>query len=884
MLDTLLATKLYIPPAPAKLVERPGLVARINDGLMRRLTLVSAPAGFGKTTLLSEWIALCDIPVAWVSLDEGDNDVVHFLTYLVAALQKIDPGVGEATLTAFQLPQPPALELVLTPLINDLSAIQKPFAIVLDDLHLIEAEPVYRALGFLLDHLPPQAHLVIATRADPPLALSRLRGSGQLVELRATDLRLKPEEAPIFLNQVMGLALSREDIVALETRTEGWLAGLQLAAISMRQSRDNRAFIDAFSGSHEYIIDYLTDEVLGQQSEETRTFLLQTSILDRLSGSLCDAVTGQNNSQQILESLRAANLFLIPLDDERRWYRYHHLMTDLLRTSLQETEPHRIPELHRQASLWYEQNGLMADAIDHALEAPDFGRAASLIDRIAEETLMRSQVATLIDWVEALPDNIARAHSRLSVMTAAAMMLMGHPLEAVENRLKGAADSVEKDAFRAVVNTFSGDFQQGMELSRQALEKLPEDSVFLRSTITWNIATVGMLNGRLEESIRALNEAAGLAQRNGNVIIAVVALSHVAEMTMALGRLREAETIYRQALEMATDSHGRSFPAISFAEAGLGELMRERNDLDAARRLVEEGIRHGKQSGILGLMDSHVTLARILQTHGDIEGANRAIGIAQEIAARFDTTEMDDMMVGLHHVRLLIARGDIDAARRAFDALSRVEQMGGESNKEPFIAGYLNQFEQIGLARLRLAEGASDETLALLETLFDSLETWGWVTALIEALALQALAFQALGDIDRALAALERAFQIAEPEGYARIFLDEGEPMLTLIRLAAGRGIAPTYARMLLGQPAGAVDDRGRLPASTELIEPLSEREMEVLHLVAEGLSNNEISHRLYLALPTIKWHTGNIYGKLGVKSRMQAVARARELGLLNGG
>jgi LuxR family maltose regulon positive regulatory protein len=882
MLDTLLATKLYIPPAPSRLVERPDLVARLNDGLTRRLVLISAPAGFGKTTLLSKWIAQCGIPVAWVSLDDGDSDVVRFLAYLVAALQKIEPGVGEATLSAFQFPQPPAIDLALTPLVNDLSAVPTTFAIVLDDLHLIQSELVYQALGFLLDHLPPQAHLVIATRADPPLALSRLRGSGQLVELRATDLRFTQEEAPMFLNQVMGLELSSKDIAALETRTEGWVAGLQLAALSMRQSHDTQAFIDAFSGSHEYIMDYLTDEVLNQQPEETRSFLLQTSILDRLSGSLCDALTGQNNGHQTLESLRSANLFLLPLDDERRWYRYHHLMADLLRANLQEADPQLVPELHRRASLWYEQNGPMSEAIEHALQARDFERAAALIDQIAEETLMRSEVATLLSWVEALPADTVRARPRLSVMAAAALMLMGHSMEAIEDRLKDMAPSAEVDGFHAVISTFSGDVRQGAELSRQALESLPESDLFLRSVIIWILATIGMFDGHLRESVQTLTEAAQIAERAGNMIVAVIARCHAAEMTMALGRLHEAETIYRQSLEMATDKRGRPLPAISFAEVGLGELLRERNELDIAEQLLEDGIRHGQQSGVLGLMDGYVAMARLRQARGDVDGANHAIHLALDIAAGFDAIDMDDVVVYLRQTQLLIAQGNLEAAQRVFDkiGLDRWDQ-SDEVPQAAYFTDYLYRCCQIGLARLLIVTQKPDEALAVLESMFDTLETRAWGGALIEGLALQALALQALDDIERALAVLAHAFRLAEPEGYARIFLDEGEPMLHLLHQAAGRGIAPAYVRRLLGQ-ASAADAHPQPPSSAGLIEPLSERELEVLRLISDGLSNSEIGRRLFLALPTIKWHTGNIFGKLGAKNRTQAVARARELGLLD--
>ena len=437
MSTSILATKLYIPPPRPKVVLRPRLVERLDEGLHHKLTLISAPAGFGKTTLVSEWVASCERATAWLSLDEGDNDLARFLAYLVAALQTIMADMGEGVLAVLQSPQPPPIESMLTALLNEITATPDDFILVLDDYHVMDAQPVDHALTFLLEHLPPQMHLVIATREDPQLPLARLRARGQLTELRAADLRFTPSEAAEFLNRVMGLNLSADDIAALETRTEGWITGLQMAALSMQGRSDTASFIQAFTGSHRFVLDYLVEEVLQRQPEHMRSFLLQTAVLDRLNGSLCDAVTGREDGRGMLETLERGNLFVIPLDDRRQWYRYHHLFADVLQTRLMEEWPDQVSALHRRASVWYEQNGLPSDAIRHALAAEDFERAADLIELAGPVVEESSQTATWLGWVRALPDELVRARPVLSVWYAYALLGRGE-MEAAEARLTDA--------------------------------------------------------------------------------------------------------------------------------------------------------------------------------------------------------------------------------------------------------------------------------------------------------------------------------------------------------------------------------------------------------------------------------------------------------------
>jgi len=461
MTTPLLQTKLYIPPVRPNLVSRPRLIERLNEGMTRRLTLISAPAGFGKTTLLSEWVAGSGRPVAWLSLDEGDNDPVRFLAYFVAAVQTTpslsEAGVGESALAVLQSPQPPPVEAILTALINEIATIPKPFILVLDDYHVIEAQPIHDALIFLLDHLPPQMHLSLATRSDPFLPLSRLRARGQMTDIRADDLRFSPQETTTFLNQVMGLALSGDQVAILESRTEGWIAGLQLAALSIRGQDDTARLISAFAGDDRYIGDYLVDEVLARRPKGTRDFLLQTSILDRLTGPLCDAVPGNEDGQNVLKKLERANLFIVPLDNRRRWYRYHHLFADLLRQRLEEsTTLQDIESLHQRASQWYEENDFLIEAVEHKLAAGNHEDVMRLIEQGAGEIFQRSQLNTLTKWWARLSRELVTSRPRLCMIYAWAWLATGHPeeaescLQAIEQALGTEMGDLERDGAGAM--------------------------------------------------------------------------------------------------------------------------------------------------------------------------------------------------------------------------------------------------------------------------------------------------------------------------------------------------------------------------------------------------------------------------------------------------
>ncbi|MCC7163028.1 MAG: helix-turn-helix transcriptional regulator [Anaerolineae bacterium] len=908
----ILATKLFIPPPPARVVIRPRLLERLNECLTRKLTLISAPAGFGKTTLVSAWCAAHGkdaaqkAQIVWLSLDEADSDLTRWLIYVIGALQTIAPETGQGVLDALQSLQPPPIESILTALLNDLTALPDDCILILDDYHALDSKSVDDALAFLIEHLPPQMQLVITTREDPQLPLPRLRARGQLNELRAADLRFTPSEAAEFLNAAMGLDLSAKEITALENRTEGWVAGLQLAALSMRGTDDIPGFIRAFAGDHQYIVDYLVAEVLQQQPQPIRSFLLETSILDRLSGSLCDAVTGQKEGDKKLQALEKGNLFVVPLDDKRHWYRYHHLFAQVLYAHLKAEQPNQIPILHRRASEWHEHQGLADMAIRHALAAGDFERAADLIERAVPEMRRTRQEPALLGWFKALPDEAFHNRPVLCVHYAGTLMQNGQ-FEGVESRLRDAerwldmpADTRERpiivDAedferlsgsvamYHAGIALAKNDAANTIKYARQVLELAREDDSFLRGAASGLLGLAFWTGGDLETAYRLFADGMSWLHKSGFISDVIGGSVVLSDLRVAQGRLREAMSIYERGLELATQEGPPALRGAADMHVGLSELYRERNELDlAAQHLLKS-----KELGELNGMPKNpyrrrVVMARIKETLGDTEGALVLLDQAERLY-------VGDFAPDVRPVSALRARVWV-AAKRLDQALTWARERGLSVDDE---LGYLREFEHITLARILLSlyqnagpEKSLRDAIGLMERLAKAAKEGGRMGSLIEILALQALARQMQNDIPAALASLERALTLAGPEGYVRMFLDEGPPMARLLGEIAARGVLPEYTARLLSEFQGTQPTRaGESPlvtthATQPLPEPLSERELQILRLFKTDLSGPEIAEQLVIALSTVRSHTKNIYSKLSVNNRRAAVQRAVELGLI---
>lgn len=898
MATPILATKLYVPPFRANGVLRPRLSERLDAGLRSRLILVSAPAGFGKTTAVSEWAADCsrlgpEVHPAWLSLDEEDGDPTRFLAYLVAALQTVAADIGETALGMLQSPQPPPVESMLAALLNEITTLPYEVVLFLDDYHLVESEPVDEALAFMLEHMPSQLHVVIATREDPRLPLARWRARGQLTEVRAADLRFTAAEAAEFLNRVMNLDLSAEDVAALETRTEGWIAGLQLAALSIQGRPDAAVFIQAFTGSNRFVLDYLAEEVLQRQPQRTRSFLLETSILDKLCGPLCDAVTVQKRGKETLERLERDNLFVVPLDDERRWYRYHHLFADVLQAHLLEEQPDQLLTLHKRASEWYEQNDSRPDAVRHALFAEDFEWAADLIERAGSSLVTSSQTAMWLNWARSLPDELIRARPVLSVWHAYALLGTGE-LEAAETRLTDAERwlepgpgqppvAVDQEELRSLLATIGvarayrahslGDVPGTVKHAQRVLDLLPEGDHLRREQA---IALMGMTywtSGDLEATDRLFVDYSQRQVAAGNILVAISAMSVLPDIRPALGRLRKAVDALTGLLQVVVDQGEPLPPEAADLYRGLGELVLEQGDLATASAHLQRSRELGEQGELpVWRWRWCVAQARLREAAGDPEGA---LGLLDEAQRLFIRTPLPDARPLAALKARIWARQD-----RVPEALewAREQCLSVDDN-----LSYLREFEHVTLARVLIAQyereqaaGAPHDALRLLERLLRAAEQGGRMGSAIEILALQALAHQAHGDTSSALAPLERALSLAEPDGYVQIFVNEGMPMARLLREAASRGVASNVARRLLAAFPSTEEAR-----SAERKELLSDREIEVLQHIAAGLTNQEIAARLYLSLYTVKAHARSIYDKLDAHSRTQATARARELGIL---
>jgi len=921
--DQLLATKLYIPPIRPELVSRNRLIEQLNNGLHHKLTLISAPAGFGKTTLIGEWLASTqnnnkktnqtENEIAWLSLDSGDNDLARFLTYFVTALSRVDGGVttiGRGALAMVQSTQSPPVESVLTMLINDLAGINGRVIFVLDDYHVIDSQGIHDALNFFIENMPSQIHLVMATREDPLLPIPRLRVRNLLTELRAVDLRFTSSEVVDFLNRVMGLNLTTEDIAALETRTEGWIAGLQLAAISMRGRTDINTFVKSFTGSHRLVLDYLIEEVLDQQSEDVQGFLLQTSILDRLTGPLCDALTGKDNGQQVLEMFDHSNLFIVSLDEERRWYRYHHLFADLLRQRLSQNQPDVVQSLHLCASRWYEQNKFMDDAIEHSLVIREFDRTTHLIADHADALWRRGEHQRLTYLLKSVPIELIFSKPRLCVFLAWYSFLNGQQeitkqcIQAAEEALDDKSDhhaepispaqvriiDPEKAlllgriaAIRAFMDSFQGELSSMIQNAHRALDYLPDDERNWRRLSAMTLGDVYGYKGDIPASYDARYEAYRVCKTAGDIYNTMVASSKLAITLRAQGRLQETIDLCEEQIQTATEIRQAQPPLIGFIMVVLGEVLAELNNLDKALDLALEGINITENSdNLLFVGWGYFNLIRIHFSQGNLAAVEEIIEKLEGLSQESNVPAWVMGLMATWQVRTWLAQGNLDGPSQW--AEGRDLNINFESPQFVEI-DFFSMFDYIVLARIWMAQGQLEKTIKLLRHLFVIADNGGRRANMIEIMMLQALVFHKQGDANQALDALKRSFALAEPKGFIRTFVDEGPPMARLLYEALSHEISPDYVQRLLlafpvqeSEKAGSTQLHG--PAS-ELIEPLSERELEILQLIAGGLSNQEIGSQLYLSLNTVKAHTRNIYGKLGVNSRTQATARARAMGIL---
>ena len=925
----LLTTKLYIPQNPGDFLSRPRLLERLNQGLSHKLTLISAPAGFGKTTLAGDWVACLHTSqsngklsdqrarVAWLVLDENDNDPIRFLTYLVAALQRVEPTIGQSTLKQLASSQSLIIESLMTVLINDLAALFDQaeagsdlpnLVLILDDYHLVETETIHQAIIFLLNNMPPQLRLIIASRTDPPLSLARLRARRQLTEIRESDLRFTVEEAAILLNQMMELALSGEDIHALEARTEGWIAGLQLAAISLQDRSDVAGFINAFTGSHQFILDYLAEEVIDRQPEAIQRFLLQTAILNRLNGPLCDAVTGRDDSQAMLEHLARANLFIVSLDDQRHWYRYHQLFADLLRHYLKQAPPAFQPRLveelkrtgtaalHRRAAVWHEQEDLIEEAVEHALAAQDFEQVGRLIEQNFRKLFSLRKVTLLLSWLQALPPTFLDQSLQLRMIWAWSLFIQGDlgqsksQLQLVEQNLGKTSDSEatlnkikgQRNVLRGEMALAQGQVDQAIALFQRALSHFPKEEPDFQQFISLQLAKAYRLNGEFERSNQFLSTADEVS--NPGEFSTVVQLANLAEQYQFHGQLKQAIAVNRQVLTRLQQGVTPGFIGFKMTTLiRLSELLYEQNELEEALTQANIGLKLADETSDRRLsVTGRIILARIHQAHGNPQQALDLMDQAIQLIQGSELRSLHKRATS-RRVRVWLAQGK-SAAANEWLAQEQITVDDPFDSQDSFI--------YVTLARLLITQEKFETALCLLDSLRQSAEHLEQRQEITETLILQSLIYQAQDDLDQACQYLKPALNLGLAEGYIRCFIDEGAPLAALLLRFSEvyQQQTETSVRLqryvskllsLFGITTPALPEPHNGQSTQPQVESLTKRELEVLQLMAQGLSNRNIAENLIVAESTLKSHVKNIYNKLEARNRLQALAKAKELNLL---
>ena len=881
----LLLLKFNIPKLKPNLIARPRLIQQLNEGLEKKLTILSAPAGFGKSTLLGDWMREVPYPHAWLSLDEDDNDNARFLRYLVAALQQLDSTIDNTVLDLLYSPQPMLQSAALAALINQIDTIETNAILVLDDYHLINNQKIHQSIEYLLNYLPRNLHLVVSTRADPPFAYSLLRAQGELVEIRMNHLKFTEEEVKDFIRKEINQPLSDQAISVLAKRTEGWISGLQMASLSLRGKENPEDFVRSFSGSHKYILDYLFEEVLQQQPEDMQHFLLFTSFLERLSGPLCDKILDRTDSQAVLEELERGNLFLVPMDDERIWYRYHQLFKDLLNHHLSLGHAKQIPDLYQKASLWHEEAGWHTLAIDYSIEARDFNRAVKLIAREAENTLIRSEVNTYQKWVSQLPDELLKANPKMDFLNLWSQILGGVNLEIDGMKfelLDQGSDLIgRKFALQAFIQGSKGNFNLAGDFARKALETLDQGDDYFRGMATWIMGVYHALQQDVQGALTMLEKLSSSLDLENYPMLNVLLLSQIAHVHTRLGNFTQAENIYEKALNSAKDRQGNLVPIAGEALMGYGDLLREQNRLDQSTDMILDGIELTYQWRKAAAIEGYLFLARVKQLQNNFASANAALEKAMKLAVEYDAIEIDDRMVEMWQARLWCFEGKEPLVERWIQQSSLPDTVvsfisGGIFNLE----NYLQARESMVLARYKLLTQRYDQALSLTDQLLAVFEEYGRLDLLIELYLLRCLIFRRTQQAQRALSALGKAISLGEPGGFIGLFLEGGTELQDVIRLY-NQSLSPSlYAQQLLD----AFQEKTRVAEenSQPLIEPLSDRELDVLKYLPGNLTTPEIAAEMMISINTVRTHIKNIYQKFGVHKRSQAVRRAKDLSLIS--